>query len=488
MTPHPGTPAGTPTPSLRRRVVLAVLGWMALLLVLLGVSVDVVVGAQARRDLHDRLDATAARADALSQAGADPRELVAQLSGGGIAVRLVTPDGTSYGDLTVPVDAPGPPRGGPPPPPPSGMGPPGRPQRPPPPPPPDATTTVLAHPLPGGDRLIMVADTTATTRLLGQLRMAMLAAALVALVLAAAGVALVVRAALRPLDRLTTLATAITSGDRGRRLRPDRPSTELGRAALAFDEMLDELEASEARARRSADTAAHAEATTRRFLADAAHELRTPISGIQAGAEQMVGAASQHVDDPDHDRQRHRAALVLAEARSAGRLVADMLDLSRIDAGVQMHWQRCDLAALAEDVRARTAMLAPSVTVTRSGVATLPLVTDPGRVSQILTNLTDNARRHTPVGGSIVIDVGAAAGGAVVSVVDTGSGVPDDQRERIFERLVRLDESRTRDHGGAGLGLSIARGLAQALGGRLECLPSRSGAHFQLWLPAAPVG
>jgi signal transduction histidine kinase len=247
--------------------------------------------------------------------------------------------------------------------------------------------------------------------------------------------------------------------------------------------MLDALESSESRARAAADTAAKAEAATRRFLADAAHELRTPIAGIQAGAELMVSAASQRDDDPEAAHQRRRAELVLTEARQAGRLVGDMLDLSRIDAGLPLDRKQFDLVSLAEAERERSSLLAPSIRVRRTGVPSLTVFADPNRVAQILANVTDNARRHTPAGGSIVIDVEPGDTGADVVITDTGPGVPDDQRTRIFERLVRLDDARARDHGGAGLGLPIARALARAHGGELVCLPHDVGARFKLSLP-----
>lgn len=477
------TPRPTATPSLRRRVIGGSLALLATLLVLLGVTIDLLIGAQARHDLHDRVMASAARADALAAAGTPPNQLVAELNGGGIRAKLVTADGQTYGDPGVspdlaegPVEPPPPPQ--PPPPPPGAPTPP----KPPRPPRDDATATAIVHQLPGGWRVILVADTTSTTTLLRQLRVILIVSGLAVLAVAALGLALVVRAAMLPLNRLTGVAESIAAGDRGRRVRPDRPTTELGRAATSFDTMLDALESSEMRARAAADTAERAESATRQFLGDAAHELRTPIAGILAGAEQMVSASSQ-ADDPDSARQRHRAELVVNEARRAGRLVADMLDLSRIDAGVPLELRDCDLAQLAETERDRSALLAPSIEIRRTGPSSVPIVGDPIRVAQILANITDNARRHTPPGGTITIDVDHDDTGACVTITDTGSGVPDDQRARIFERLVRLDEARDRDHGGAGLGLSIARALARAHGGDLTCPPHRPGARFVLHLP-----
>ncbi|OCB23493.1 two-component sensor histidine kinase, partial [Mycobacterium malmoense] len=350
---------------------------------------------------------------------------------------------------------------------------------PPPPPPADATATALVRPLPDGGRVILVADTTQTTQVTHQLRLLMIGAGMATLVAAALLLMAVSRVALRPLDRLTTLANDIRTGDRGRRLRPDRADTELGRAATAFDGMLDALEASERRAQEAADAARRAETATRRFLVDAAHELRTPIAGIQVAAEQLANSASQQ----HADAQYRRAGLLLSDARRAGRLVSDMLDLSRIDAGLPLDRRDVDLAAIADAEADRAAMLAPQLAVTRTGAATLNVNADPTRIAQILSNLLDNARRHTPAGGAITVDVGMRDGAAEVTVTDSGPGIPDDERERIFERLVRLDAGRARDHGGAGLGLPIARALAHAHGGELVCLPHEGGAKFRLTMP-----
>lgn len=496
----------TPTPSLQWRVTLLVVALLAVLLVVLGVVIDVSLGLQARRSLHDRLVAATSRADALAADHTSPELLAAELNGGSVRALLVMADGTTYGDSSIspdtqagptvpppPYPRPGPHHGhgpipGPGPGPGPGLGPgpgpgPGLGPPPPPPPPMGGTAMVVVHPLPDGARLILVADTTQTTQVTRQLRQLMIGAGLATLVVAALLLIAVSRAALRPLDRLTTLARDIAVGDRGRRLRPERTDTELGRAASAFDEMLDALEASELKARQAAEAAQRAEEATRQFLVDAAHELRTPIAGIQVAAEQLVNSANQHDADPAARGQYRRASLLLSDARRAGRLVADMLDLSRIDAGLPLDRQLTDLAALVDAEVQRTAMLAPQAMVTRTGPDALAAVVDSTRVEQILSNLLDNARRHTPEGGSITVDLSADRGVAEMTVTDTGPGVPDDERERIFERLVRLDAARARDYGGAGLGLPIARALARAHGGELVCLPHDGGARFRLTLP-----
>lgn len=482
----------TPTPSLQRRVTIVVVGLLAAVLLILGAVIDVTLGAQARRNLHDLLVAATSRADALAAAHTPPAQLAAELNGGSVRALVVTADGASYGDPGISPDTtagptvPPPPPPPPPPGPPPFGGPPPPPPRPPwrrPLPPPDATATVVVHPLPSGGRVILVADTTQTTQVTRQLRQLMIAAGLATLVVAAVLLVAASRAVLRPLDRLTALAKDISTGDRGRRLRPDRADTELGRAATAFDGMLDALEASEQRARSAAQAAQRAETATRRFLVDAAHELRTPIAGIQAAAEQLASTASQAESDPVAQGQYHRATLLLSDARRAGRLVADMLDLSCIDAGLALELQDTDLAAVVAAEADRAAMLAPQLTVTRAGVGQLTVNADPTRLAQILSNLLDNARRHTSPGGRITLDVQRRDAMAEVTVTDTGPGIPDDERERIFERLVRLDAARARDHGGAGLGLPIARALARAHGGDLTCVPHEGGAQFRLMLP-----
>ncbi|MDT5220004.1 MAG: two-component system, OmpR family, sensor kinase [Mycobacterium sp.] len=492
----------TATPSLQRRVMLLVVVLLAVLLAVLGATVDFSLGMQARRNLHDRLLAATSRADALVAAHTSPDQMAAQLNYGSVRALVVMADGATYGDPGISPDTkagsmvPPPgfphPRGHPPGPmpmppagPPSGplAGPPKLPPPPPPPRiPPDGTATVVVHPLPDGARLILVADTTQTTQVTRQLRELMIGAGLATLAVAALLLIAVSRAALRPLDRLTALANDIRTGGRGRRLRPSRGDTELGRAATAFDEMLDALEDSELRAQQAAEAAQRAEAATRQFLVDAAHELRTPIAGIQAAAEQLVANAGQQ-DDPQARGQYRRASLLQSDARRAGRLVADMLDLSRIDAGISLDRHDTDLAVIVDAEAQRAAMLAPQLSIVRTGLERLTVLADPTRVAQILSNLLDNARRHTPAEGSITIDLSADGGEAVVTVSDTGPGVPDDERLRIFERLVRLDAARDRDHGGAGLGLSIARALARAHDGDLVCVPNDGGAQFRFTLP-----
>ncbi|GAB25822.1 putative two-component histidine kinase [Gordonia polyisoprenivorans NBRC 16320 = JCM 10675] len=293
------------------------------------------------------------------------------------------------------------------------------------------------------------------------------------------------RYALAPLDTMTDVARSIARGRRGERLAPTRTDTELGRTAAAFDDMLDSLEGAEANQRA-------AQQSVRQFVADAAHELRTPVTGVQAIAETLL---QMDADASAEDREQ-LLLLLIQETHRAGRLVGDMVDMARIDAGLALHPEAVDLVALAEDQCRRVAILHPELTVVATGDAP-PTLADPGRISQILANLIDNACQATPAGGRVEVAVAHAptesGGWVTVTVSDTGPGVPDADRERIFDRMVRLDDSRDRRSGGAGLGLAVARGLARAHGGEVRLLPrtpdgATQGAVFRLELPFRPTG
>ncbi|MDT7556374.1 MAG: hypothetical protein QOI68_844, partial [Pseudonocardiales bacterium] len=184
---------------------------------------------------------------------------------------------------------------------------------------------------------------------------------------------------------------------------------------------------------------------------------------------------------------------MVRETRRATHLVAEMLELARIEGGLPLRLEPRDLgalAALAGQETQRAQLLAPTLTVSLSpdpdpGGAEVHV--DEGRITQIVTNLLDNARRHTPAGGTLGVTVEHNDTEALLTVRDSGPGVPDGDRERIFDRLVRLDDARARDSGGAGLGLPIARALARAHGGELAYLPGQPGGAFQLRLPLRPA-
>ncbi|MEJ5943819.1 HAMP domain-containing sensor histidine kinase [Pseudokineococcus basanitobsidens] len=464
----PGAPLARPrerlrTGSLRRRVVVAVLLLLAVLLLVLSVTVDQVLRQRLEGQLEQRLLDRAAVAVALEDQ-VDDEELVDRLAGQGVSVRLVTEDGEvltagpPLGTGTSPVapgaarpsrdDGPGPE----PPAPPAGEGVVQRGDV-------LSTTTELDD-----GALVLQADASELRSTLAQVRAVIAVSCVVALAVAALALLAVVGRVLAPLDRITATARSIGAGDRGRRLRPDRPGTELGRTAAAFDDMLDAVEGAEARARAS-------EHRMRDLLDEAAHELRTPLAGVQAAADLLVRA-----ERPRAEVER-LAVSVVRESRRASRLVEDLLTMARIDRGLELSPQDADLVDLArtavEDRRLRPG---PAVLdVGASGPA--PVRADPDRVGQVLANLLDNAVRAAGPGGRVDVLVGREVDGAVVTVLDDGPGVAPQDRERVFERLVRLDEARSRDAGGAGLGLPIARGIARAHGGDVVLRERPDGAR-----------
>nr|WP_287451942.1 HAMP domain-containing sensor histidine kinase [Rhodococcus sp. (in: high G+C Gram-positive bacteria)] len=465
----------TPTPSLRMRVVATVVVLFAALLVIVGSSVDVVLGQQLRRDLEARLSDRATRAVELVESGVGPGDLVQALQGDAIRVRVTAADGTVYG-------APG---SGPPgpdirpatPAPPAGQSRTPSPPGPPDPPAPPSDSFEITEPLPDGSTLSLLGDTTAIADVRRQLRILMLGAGAVTLLLAAAALTFAVRRALSPLDSMTSVARRITNGDRGRRLLPTKPNTDLGRTASAVDEMLDALEDAERREASAARAARLAEEDMRRFLADAAHELRTPVAGISALAQSLQRDAEHRPD-----RVARWSELLVGESSRASRLVGDMLDSVRAENTSDLDATDTDLADITRRTVERAALVMPDSRFDVDAAQPIPVHIDVGRIEQILSNVLDNAGRFTPSGGTIRVAVGRDTH-AFITVDDEGPGVAEADRERIFERLVRLNSARDRASGGVGLGLSIARTLARAHGGELVCLAGPSGARFRLTLP-----
>lgn len=435
------------TVSIRVRVIAAVMAVLAVVLIALSFSVSAVFVAQSNRNLDTLLSGRAQLGRQLARAGARPQQIVNRVGVDGVLASLELRDGTVLGS-TVPAG-------------------------------PGVTSVTTGLPGTGrvdGARLTLSVNTSLVSGARDTLRRTLLVSGLAALVLSALLVAVAVRLALRPLDAMAALAQRIATGSRGSRLAPSRTDTEIGRTAQAFDEMLDELEGAETRARR-------AEEQTRAFLADAAHELRTPLAGVSAAAETLL----QHRDQLSTEEQEHLEALLVGEARRAGRLVADLLSLARLDAGTAPGHDPVDLRGLAEVEAGRARLVWPGTTIRVAGDVE-PVAGDAQALGGVLRNLLDNATRAAGPDGTVQVLLRGAGSTAVVDVVDDGPGVPETDRERIFERLVRLDAARSADAGGSGLGLAIARETARAYGGDLVCLtaPEGRGAQFRLTLPASP--
>ena len=433
------------TVSLRLRVTVAVLAVLAVMLILLSIAINAIFIAQSNRNLDALLTGQAQLARQLARSGVGPQQIVNRVQAGGVQAHLVLRNGTEFG---TPIT--------------SGT----------------VKTTAITLNAPtrvDGANLTLAVDTALVFDARRTLRRILMITAVIALVVSAVLVAAAVRLALRPLDSMAALAKTVSQGNRGYRLAPTRTDTELGQTAQAFDEMLDELEGAETRAQQ-------AEERTRAFLADAAHELRTPIAGVQAAAETLL----HHDEQLDHDERQHLQALLVREAERAGALISDLLTAARLDAGIDLDLAPVSLRTLAHSEIDRVRLLHPETAVTMSGPEVIARA-DAARVSSILRNVIDNAVRAAGPEGQVHLVVREHDQFAIAEIWDSGPGVPPSQRERIFERLVRLDHGRAGDAGGSGLGLAIARGYARAHGGDLTCEdPRGSGAMFRLVLPLEP--
>ncbi len=307
-------------------------------------------------------------------------------------------------------------------------------------------------------------------RNLAALRRALLAGALFALVLAAGGGWWIARGALRPVTAMAAQASLITDRTPGQRLAAGNPGDELGQLARSFNELLARLES--------------ALAGQRRFMADASHELRTPVSVARSAAEVTLRQKGRAEEE-----YRDALTVVAAQMRRLARIVEDMFTLARADAvGLPLEFGPLYLDELAADcVKEARLLAAPKeVEVDLGGPEDLEALGDERLIRQMLMNLLDNAVRHTPPRGRVRLDLRAAPEAFELAVTDGGAGIPEAQRERIFERFVRLDESRGPSEG-AGLGLPIARAIAEAHGGTLAITRSDpSGSTFLVQLPRVP--
>jgi signal transduction histidine kinase len=272
-----------------------------------------------------------------------------------------------------------------------------------------------------------------------------------------------------PLREMTAAAQAMARGDYTRRVRASSRD-EVGELARAFNQMAADL--------------ADADRQRRELIANVSHELRTPISALQAVLENAVDGVAPA------SPATLRAAL--AQTERLGRLVAELLDLSRLDAGVvPLDREPVPLAGfLAAAVREAEVTSAGAGRAVRFAVSiadgSLAVSADPGRLHQVLANLLDNAARHSPAGGTVTVSARGDGERVVVSVTDQGPGIPVSQRASVFDRFTRGVRA---GGGGTGLGLAIARWVVQLHGGTIAVVdadpthPDRSGCRIEVTLP-----
>lgn len=274
----------------------------------------------------------------------------------------------------------------------------------------------------------------------------------------------VVGRALAPVEALRREVDAVSSEELHRRVPDPATRDEIALLAGTMNRMLERLDRSQRQ--------------QRRFISDASHELRSPVAAIRQHAE----VALAHPGTTSLDEF---ARTVLAEDLRVQGLVEDLLFLARSDEGaVPTHRRLVDLDDAVLD-EARHLRGFGHIGVDTSQVAPVRVRADPGQLARVLRNLGENALRHAR--STVRLTLHAQDGWAVCGVEDDGAGVPVAERDRIFERFVRLDEARARDDGGSGLGLAVSRQIMTGLGGFVRVTEAASGgARFEVLLPAVP--
>jgi heavy metal sensor kinase len=292
----------------------------------------------------------------------------------------------------------------------------------------------------------------------------------VLMVCAAGGGYWLVNWALRPVDRLSQTAEQMSLQNLTLRL-PVVPSGDaLERLSISLNTMLGRLRDSVQ--------------TSRRFLADASHELRTPLTVIKGELQELTGESALTKRD-----LRERVGSVLEEVARLEHLVSGLLVLSRLDAGEPRgDWADVDLAELASSTADQMRLMADDrgIEIEFSALRKALVRGDRARLKQIVVNLLDNAIRFTKRGGTVWLRTATDDMGSVLEVSDTGIGIPSDSIPHVFDRFYRVDEARSREDGGAGLGLSIVKSICSAHGAEIE-VESRveAGSCFRVTFPLA---
>ena len=322
-----------------------------------------------------------------------------------------------------------------------------------------------------GRYLIELGTSLESIETLQQRLLALLGLLLPALAICASGGGyLLVNWALRPVDRISQTAAHLSLRNLEARLPVSPTGDALERLSLSLNQLLTRLRDSLQ--------------TSRRFLADASHELRTPLTIIKGELQEIVGKQIVQSD------VRDRLGSVLEEVARLERLVADLLVLSRLDAGeVQGEWTELDLAELAMSTAEQMRLMAEDrrIQIETGALAAIVIRGDRARLKQLVVNLLDNAIKFTPRGGTVTLRTIRSGLHSILEVCDTGIGIPAAALPKVFDRFFRVDEARSREHGGAGLGLSIAKSICSAHGGQIH-VDSQvgQGSCFSLMFPRLP--
>ena len=291
----------------------------------------------------------------------------------------------------------------------------------------------------------------------------------IAVTVAVTGGFVLVRRALRPVDNLSQKAAAITQHNLSERLPVVRTGDELERLSLSLNVMISRLE--------------DAINSSKQFVADASHELRTPLAVLRGEIENLA----QDIELKPQTRETLGSAL--EEVDRLAEIVEGLLALSRLDTGeAHSQWVRFDLAELVTTTADQMSLLAEdkNITVACDSASRVMIEGDQARLKQVVVNLLDNAIKYTPNGGRIKLKIAQEDGDAVLDIADDGIGIPAEALPHVFKRFFRVDGSRSRDQGGAGLGLSIVKSICDAHGARVEVSSTPGqGSSFRIRQPLA---
>jgi heavy metal sensor kinase len=291
----------------------------------------------------------------------------------------------------------------------------------------------------------------------------------VAVCVAVTGGFILVRRALKPVDNLSQKAAAITQHNLSERLPVVRSGDELERLSLSLNLMISRLE--------------DAINSSKQFVADASHELRTPLAVLRGELENLA----QDVQLKPATRETLGSSL--EEVDRLAEIVEGLLALSRLDTGeARAEWVRFDLAELVATTADQMSLLAEDkrIAVVCDSSTRVMIEGDRARLKQVVVNLLDNAIKYTPNGGRIKLKIAQEDGNAVLDVADDGIGIPPEALPHVFKRFFRVDGSRSRDQGGAGLGLSIVKSICDAHGARVEVSSTPGqGSRFRIRQPLA---
>jgi heavy metal sensor kinase len=280
---------------------------------------------------------------------------------------------------------------------------------------------------------------------------------------------LLVKRALLPVDQIAASAERISSANLSERLPVAQSGDELQRLTVALNHMMERLDS--------------AFQYSRRFVADASHELRTPLTVLRGELESLV-------QEPTLSAEWHeRLGSALEEVERLTNIVEGLFAISRLDAGeAAAEWVKFDLAGLATSTADQMTLLAEdkNIAVACEANGNVWVEGDRARMKQVVVNLLDNAIKYTDRGGTVALTVGVRDRKALLEVSDTGIGIPPEVLPRVFERFFRVDKARSREQGGAGLGLSIVKSICAAHQGRVEAssIPGQ-GSRFRVELPLA---